>query len=530
MRYAALLILGAVLAAPSSAALKADSTRATVTYVAGDAVYLSVGRNAGVQDSSLCYILDKKDTVVVLKVIATSSKSAVCGILRSTRAVAVGDAVRIPSSAADLGAQQPAPIVDTAAVGAAPVSPRKAAPGEPPAVALHGRVSAQYFMTRQSGAGSNMTRPGLVINLRGAARDIPLSFEIYCNLRSLSYGDASPFGRGGINQSRIYTLMLRYDDGDYRIAAGRLSSSPLASAGAVDGLLFSRRFDDLTLGVTGGFEPLFSQRSFGSEYRKASVFASYALPGSVPGTATAGYTRRYYHALLDRDVATASLFFTPSGEWTMSAQGDVDLHQKRDRDLVPRAVLSNLYGSVHYKASPAVALGLGISAWRPTYAFSSVAAVPDSMLDYTLRTSPSLDLSLSLPAGISLFNTYSARSSAEGFGKEYSDYASVNFGNLFNQGLSARGSFSLNSTIYAKMRGAGGALQRAFGGFLDATVRYQWYRYEYSRWGGTNTTNTAGVDLMVYAVRSVTFWGSVERLMSTDINTTSVSVDIGWRF
>lgn len=530
MRYAAIIVLGLVLCAQASAGAKPDSGRATVTYVAGDAVYLSVGRSAGVADSSIGYIIDKRDTVVVLKVIATSSKSSVCSVVRAKRSAAVGDVVRIPLTGEDAAAQPAAPTKDTSALAAETPSPRKTAAEAPGAVTLHGRVSAQYFLNLQSGAGADMRRPGLVVNLRGTVRDIPVSFELYGNFRSLSYGGATLFGSGSVNQSRIYTLALRYDDGTYRVAAGRLTQSLLSSAGAVDGMILSRKFDDVTVGVSGGFEPTFSQRSFGSDFRKASLYASYALPGSVPGSATVGYTRRYFHSFLDRDVATGAVSFTPSAEWTMMAQGDVDLHQKRESALVPQAMLSNLYSSVRYRASRVVAVGVGVSAWRPTYAFSSVAAVPDSMLDYTLRTSPSADLSLTFPAGISLYNTFSARSSAGGFGKEYSNYTSVNAGNLFSQGLSARASFSLNRTLYADMRGIGGSLQKTFAAFLDATIRYQWNRYEYTRWGGVNATNTAGIDLMVFALPSVTLWGSVERLMSAEINTTSLSVDIGWRF
>jgi hypothetical protein len=152
------------------------------------------------------------------------------------------------------------------------------------------------------------------------------------------------------------------------------------------------------------------------------------------------------------------------------------------------------------------------------------------MLDYTLRTSPSVDLSLSLPSGTTLFNTFSARSTTEGFGKEYSDYLTVNQANLLETGVSARLSALFNATLYAKTKGAGLSLQRTVANLVDATVRYQWYRHDYSRWAGTSTTHTAGLDLLIFAGSGVSVWTSAERLMGDDLNTTSLSVDIGWRF
>ena len=205
---------------------------------------------------------------------------------------------------------------------------------------------------------------------------------------------------------------------------------------------------------------------------------------------------------------------------------------RRVRRGPPRAKadITNAYAIARYRVTTAFSAGAGVSAWRPTYLLSQVSSVPDSMLDYTLRTNPSLDLALSLPSGLSLFNTLSVRSSVDGFAKEYSNYTSVNQANLFGQGVSARATLLWNATMFAKTKGIGAALQRAVAGFADATVRYQWNQNEYSRWAGSSTTHTAGIDLLFYLAPGVSAWASAERLMGDDINTTTLSVDIGWRF
>ncbi len=525
-------IMGIFLMAISAAfgAVRADSARVTITYLAGDAVYISVGRNAGVADSSFCFVLERRDTIAVLKVVAMSSKSSVCRIITTRRPLRVGEAVSVPFVETEAPVAQAAtPARDSTLRTSDTLRIRKVSPAQPPALALHGRVNAQYSSVTQSTGGPTLKRPGIVLNLRGALRDIPVKFELYGNFRSLSYGGPL-FGGTSVNQNRIYTLSLQYDDGLNHVAAGRVAQAMIGSAGSIDGVILSRRIDNLTVGVSGGYEPLFTQRSFGSDYRKFSLFSNYTVEGDLPASATVAYTRSFYHSALERDVASAAATITPSGDWFFMAQGDVDLHAKRGDALIAHPSLSNLYSSVRYRISQSVSAGVGVSAWRPTYAFSTVASIPDSQLDHTLRTSPSANVSVLFPSGISVYDTYSTRSSDGGFGKEYSNYSSLNVANLWGQGLSARGSLSFNTTAFARMRGLGGALQRSFLGFADATVRYQWYRYEYTSFTGVTTSKTAGFDLMISAFPALTFWGSLERMMSKDANTTSVFLDIGWRF
>jgi hypothetical protein len=48
----------------------------TVTYVAAGTVYTSLGRESGVQDSTLLYVKANGDSIAVLRVLAVSSKSS----------------------------------------------------------------------------------------------------------------------------------------------------------------------------------------------------------------------------------------------------------------------------------------------------------------------------------------------------------------------------------------------------------------------------------------------------------------------
>jgi hypothetical protein len=64
-----------------------------ITYISSGVVYTSLGRDAGVIDSSLIIAFSGNDTIAVLKVFATSSKTSVCTILDKKRDLKVGDAL-----------------------------------------------------------------------------------------------------------------------------------------------------------------------------------------------------------------------------------------------------------------------------------------------------------------------------------------------------------------------------------------------------------------------------------------------------
>ena len=65
-----------------------------VTYLASGSVYLSIGKDIGVGDSTRVFVLRSLDTIAVLQVFAVSSKSSVCKILEERGKIQLGDSIR----------------------------------------------------------------------------------------------------------------------------------------------------------------------------------------------------------------------------------------------------------------------------------------------------------------------------------------------------------------------------------------------------------------------------------------------------
>ena len=196
-----------------------------VTYIASGTIYTSLGRESGVQDSTSLFIVTGKDTAATLRVFAVSSKSSACRVVKSSRPVAIGDDV----SGKVEHVEEKKPLADTSKNANGVIDstrpnqramPRAAAEKE--FFAMQGRVSAQYFTSMYDNTAYNIAQPGIVVNLRGAMRDVPLKLDVYANFRTLSIGNQSPFSKAAVNQSRIYGLSESYDDGENVLSVHRL--------------------------------------------------------------------------------------------------------------------------------------------------------------------------------------------------------------------------------------------------------------------------------------------------------------------
>jgi hypothetical protein len=188
--------------------------RGKITYIAGESVYTSLGRESGVKDSSMLYVFSNLDTITTLIVFATSSKSSVCKIIKTKRQLHIGDIVNTVIRIMDKSAQEqkrPSPIADTTQTIPQPAlfvaqNIARQQPSQPFA-SFQGSFSLQYFTIREASYSLNISQPVAALNLRGRINETPIKFQLYGNFRSLKYGSTRPF-----NQTRIYRLSIDYDD------------------------------------------------------------------------------------------------------------------------------------------------------------------------------------------------------------------------------------------------------------------------------------------------------------------------------
>jgi len=505
-----------------------------VTYVTSDAVYTSLGRNAGIRDSSTLYVIGKNDTIATLKVFAISSKSSVGKILSSVRTLKIDDDVIgtvVPVDSTSIVVKKDSMEIPSTVGGNTKMQVSKKEQPSQSFMSLQGRISAQYFTYRySSSSNSDIAQPSIVVNLNGKLNNSPIRFEMYGNFRTISFGSSNPFSSNSTNQSRIYKLAVDYDDSINCLSLGRIIPAYAASAGYIDGAMFTRKFDKLILGTALGFEPDFTQQSFTSSMKKFTIFGAYANTDGIRYNAGLLYSKRFYNSALDREVVSGSFNIFPSNDIFLFSQSDVDLRTKSGSDLISRAKLSSLVATVNYRATDFLSIGGGVNAWRPTYSFSTIAQLPDSLVDQQLRTSPDINVNINLPEGFSLRNDYSPLTSNEKFGKEYLNNSSVTWSNFLNEGVTLQGTMNINATAYNATHGFGGSARKSFSDIADFTVRYQWYRYNLVNSAEIDRSKSLSTDLMIFLTRSVTLWGSYEWLTGTYTNGQTILTELSWRF
>lgn len=504
--------------------------RGTVTYIAGDAVYTSVGKTAGIVDSTLLYIVARPDTVAILKVFGTSSRSSVGRIISATRPPVIGDSVFAHAVISTQDSSRGTRALETIPRSTKPEKSLRdhIARPLPSFVEVHGRMGIQYLTTIQPVRA--FTQPGVVLNIRGTAPGTPISFEVYGNIRTLIYNSQSPFSPHNKNQTRIYRLSFSYEEPTYGLSLGRIIPTFAPSVGYVDGMMATKRLGNWVVGGIVGFEPNFSQRTVSTDSRKIGVFSNFTSKDIIQASLSLSYARTYVHSLLDREVVGMLIYGTPFDDCSMSLQSEIDLRSKVEQRYTLHPHLTNLFASANYRFSPFISAGLGFGAFRPSYAFSSVRTVPDSLLDNTMNSSINASVNLYLPGRIIISNTLSPRSSEDGFGKEYSNYTSIAVTNLLNEGFTIRGAMTVSATLLTRIHGYAGYIQKTLVGHLDIAARFQTTTNRMLQFNEKASVNTIGLDVISFLVRELTVWLSLERTYGTDTNGYNVFTELSWRF
>jgi hypothetical protein len=468
-----------------------------------------------------------RDTTGILRIFALSSKSSACSLVGGRKPPKVGDTVCVSVRAP----VQPLAAADTAAGAAAvtatrePSQPQRSSPN-----AVQGRIALQYRTYFYAGSNADITQPSLAVSLRGKIPDSPFRFELQTTLRSTVLGSQNPFASSGINQSRIYRLAVEYDDGSNRVALGRMLAGVMASSGFIDGIAVTRRFGPLAIGGAAGYEPEFSQRTFSADRKKFSLFAGIDPASGSPVSAGLAYTRTYFASALDRDVVSGSIAYAASPDWFFTSQTEVDLHTQAQQQITLKPKLTSLVANASYRPTGALTIGAGVTAWRAVFPLSVTAGIADSLLDRTLWASPNLNVNFSPPGGFSLYESFSPRTSASGFAKEFYNSASVGAWNVFGDGTNVRVSWTTNVTKAARTHGYGASADRRLVEFADLTLRWQYYDFIFTGANERSTSRAFGADLAIRLTRAFTLWSTYELASGFSGNYSHTAVDLTWRF
>lgn len=515
----------------TAAAQKMVSGR--VTYLASGSVYLSIGRDQRIEDSTRAVIVRATDTVAVLQVFAVSSKTSVCSIRERRKEIHIGDSVLATVAAEQVMVQIPASKFDSSATvqkdtsaGTTHVSSR---PAVKKRLSIRGRIGVQYNAMLFDDPSLTMQQPGLVVSLRGNMAEVPLKFDMYGTFRLSGRNGASPFSSQAKNDSRVYRFSVEYDDQENIIGAGRILPLYASAIGYVDGVSVARRMGKFVAGMSLGFQPDPSLQLPTTNTKKFVLFSQYQSNDEWNTTGGIAYGRIWSQSGIEREAVSTSLsFYTLSG-FSGYASSDVDLRTLSDGENKIDPALSLLVCSVNYRFSNMISAGFGVDASRPVYSLSSNTTIPDSLLDKRLRSGASVNISLSLTHGAGLYNVYTMRFGESGFGQEYSNTSSIYYTNVAGSGAVLRLNYLINQSSYAMMHGIGMNVQRNFFG-VDCGVRFQQNRSDIQLLQTTMTSKTYGFDMSALITSQLSLIGSMDVMSGWGTTSTSFFLELSRRF
>jgi hypothetical protein len=314
------------------------------------------------------------------------------------------------------------------------------------------------------------------------------------------------------------------------VSVGRIIPAIAPTVSYVDGAMYLRSFGRVKVGGTMGFQPSSTLRGISTDYRKFALFASVQPVDSVNLTIATAYARAYHHAQLDREAVNGNISLFTFGGFQIYGYAEVDLRKLVHGRFKISPQLTSSFVNITYRVTQMVTLGVGADASRPLYTFSVARLIPDSLRESTLRSGLSTTISLYLPGGIMLSNTYSPRTSTSRFARMYTNYTSFGMTNVLSSGVSVRTNFNLNASEYSTSNGYGASIQRNIAEIMDINVRYQQNSYTLRSYGDKHVSRTSGADLFVNVTRALAFMISYDRLQGYGIASNSIFGELSVRF
>jgi hypothetical protein len=510
-----------------------NNVRGKVAYLVSGSVYLSIGRNQGLEDSARVFVFRSLDTIAVLQVFAVSSKSSVCKILDERSTIILGDSIRANISNPPAVVQPVIQNFDSTAVIRIDTSSGKSFLKKKEAAKkrlnIRGRIGLQYSAMVFDDASLNMQQPGLVVSLRGDMADVPIKFDIYGTMRLSGRNNNAPFSSKATNDSRLYRFSVEYDNQSMIIGAGRILPVYASSVGYVDGVSIAQRMGKFVTGIAIGFQPNTLLQLPTTDMKKFLVFTLFQPNDSWNTTASASYARTWSPIGIEREaLSTYVSMYSPNG-FSLYASSDLDLRSLSNGENRLSPSLSLLVCSANYRFSDIVTAGIGFDASRPVYSLSSNNTIPDSLLDKELHSGVSCNVNITLWRSAWMYDSYTFRPAGTGLSSEYSNISSFYCNNIVMTGVNFRVNYLINESSFTMMHGYGINIQRNIFG-VDVGIRYQLNRSEIHQVQITNTTTTLGIDISAFLTNQLTLMGSFDLMRGLGSTSRSFFVELSRRF
>jgi hypothetical protein len=457
----------------------------SVKYLSSETVYISAGRNAGIQEGMKISVVNEQasaaqgegarfrgeDHVAELRVISVADSSAVCEIVSTKGELRLGQiAFLTPDSVQQRREAQTAAEADTypIVVGFTYGDPledevrqseEKKIIQESPVGRVRGRLGFDYGTTNESG-GFQSKQFGMVINA-----DMTYLGGTYWNFTGYWRGNLTSSSSGTSTTSpttlmdlinRTYHLSLTYENpySPIRIGIGRLFLPWAPSLSTIDGGYFARKLSrNITAGAFAGSTPDPTSWSYNPDQHILGTFVNYEK-GDF-NTARYFFTAGIAATSIEWRVMRQFAFFENTFSWKRyfsffnSLQADAARTSPLANGGSNPTGVSQSYTSVRFQPFERVSFGLNHNYFRNLPTFDP-RLISTGLLDQYLFQGFSGDVRVELPKRIAVYTSLGkSKVSTDHKGSLNQGYG-ISFGKLWLAGLSADAHYSQFDSAFGK--------------------------------------------------------------------------------
>ncbi len=378
------------IAAFSATAIVSAATKAKVTYIASEAIYINAGTNAGIEIGDTLAVTKQSDTLAVLVVTNVSGSSAACELIDSRRELKVGDILQLAKYATTpkTGKSYEGEVVQDEGNGKIKRS-RRARDAQN---ALSGGISLENLYRKdQTGSRLSSNQAGLrsrikVKNISGSGIQFEMRHRSRLYQRSRSLRSSSVTGGSDEWSHQIYSFGLSYGDDNSTVSwgVGRMLAPHVRGMGYIDGGYVIRRVNErLHLGIAAGVTPNAQTSSIQLNRRKLGAYARYVAGDASKQrvSVTASLTSVLESFSVSRDFLYLQSSYS-RGRWlSLSQSFEVEFNRGWRYELAgKRFDVSNYYGTANFNVMTSASVYITYDARKNIRRFDN-ADTPDSLFD-----------------------------------------------------------------------------------------------------------------------------------------------------
>jgi hypothetical protein len=389
----------AAVAAPAVPARGDGTGPPQVNYISADAVYLNIGRRAGVSIGAKVDVIRNGRTIAVLEVVYVSSHSASCRVVEHTEAPRTGDAVVFTPTPVGVPIPEPAVVRTTPSTNT-----------EPTVNVVSGYVEFQTVWQKDlTETDVSSLQPAIaariqVKNVGGSGGDLRIRDRIRYYNRTQSPGAAIETSEW---YHRLTELAFIVDapQSNVRWGIGRLIAPCMVGIGLVDGgyisVALSRYF---RVGAGGGLTPDRFDLSFGADRVQVGGFLALDYESSPQWrfTSSAALAGQYVSSTVSREFVYWQNALNFYRRFSLFQSVEIDLNRDWRRDAAGEDVtFSNFYLSANAEVSSRATIDFTYDSRKNVRVYET-RETPDSLFDDVAHNGYRAGLVLRLPHGIGL--------------------------------------------------------------------------------------------------------------------------------